>query len=418
MRLEGVPVKTARSGAWYLGLSTYWFATSFKWFIMFFLLSSQVNKVVPDGERNSWWGLVVAIGAGWAFVGPSIFGRWSDSLGSRWGRRRPFIAVGAALTAVALFVLGGANTMPLLIVGYLMLQVSDDIGTGPYSALIPDLVSEEERGRASGMMGMLQLAAQIVAGVVGLVLGGNAVLIFGVIAVVNIVCALIVLAVVREAPSVAKKPERGLFAGWLQPWQSADFRWVWFTRFLTAFGFYMILLYVLNYLKDVVKEFSVFGLVTLGEPFQASVVIALMISLSGAVASVPAGRLADRIGRKRVIVVAGFIMFATLVPFCLIPNFSVILALAALFGAGYGAYLTADWALVADVLPSAEDTGKDMGVWQSSVATPQIFSGAAGLLVDTLNRGQMGLGYTVVFLLASLAFLAGTVLIRRVRGST
>ncbi|MBC8103430.1 MAG: hypothetical protein H7Z41_12700, partial [Cytophagales bacterium] len=77
---------------WYLGISSYWFATSLKWFILFLLQPLQVASVVPGGEKNGAWGLVVALGATEAMIGPALMGYLSDRCGSRWGRRRPFIA--------------------------------------------------------------------------------------------------------------------------------------------------------------------------------------------------------------------------------------------------------------------------------------------------------------------------------------
>lgn len=429
---------------WYLGVSAYWFATSMKWFILFLLQPIQVAQVVEGGAKNSAWGMVVALGAAEAMVGPALFGYLSDRCASRWGRRRPFLAIGAALTAIALFVLAGAKSLPLMIFGYLFLQVSDDIGTGPYAAVIPDYVPEEKRGRASGVMSMVQLAAQIAAVALALPLG-NIALIYIAAAVVNVVCALIVLAVVREGrfdfsrgrggaadaltaapPAVreaglAARIERGV-ANWFAPFRVADFRWVWFTRFLTALGFYLILTYVTNYITDRVPSLDLFGL-SLGSKEgggvkNAALVAALVISLSGAVASVWAGKAADRIGRKRVIVGAGWLMWAMIVPFAFIPNYSVVIVLAAFFGLGYGAYLSASWALAADVLPSKDDAAKDMGIWQASVATPQIISGVVGFIVDRGNHLGPGYGYTTAFLISAFAFLSGSLLVKRVKGST
>ena len=421
--------------AWYLGVSAFWFSTSFKWFILFLLLPIQVGQIVDGGDKNSAWGFVVALGAAEAMIGPALFGYLSDRSRFRWGRRRPFIAIGAALTALALLFLGQASQLWMMVVGYLFLQISDDIGTGPYAALVPDLVPETNRGRASGVMSLLQLVAQIAAVALGLLLK-NVFLVYAAIAAINIVGALIVLLVVRERLPMPAESAGALLAAtppkdrrllarlgrgagrWLEPWRGPDFRWVWLTRFLVALGFYLILLYNSNYMTDVVRTFDLFGLIRLKKPLEASLVIALAISLSGAVASVIAGKMADRVGRKRVIYVSGVVMFVTLVPFALLPNYSAIVVLALVFGAGYGAYLSASWALAADIMPSKEDAAKDMGLWQMSVATPQVLTGLAGGVVDFANRQQPGLGYTVAFLLAATAFLAGSVLVKQVKGST
>lgn len=416
---------------WYVSVSAFWFATSFKWFILFFLLPTMVSDIVPGGQKNSAWGRVVALGAIEAMVGPAIFGYWSDRTRSRWGRRRPFIAIGAALTALALFFLREANTLPLLIVGYLFLQISDDVGTGPYAAIVPDQVPPEKRGRASGILGMLQLFAQIVAAITALVLKKPET-IFVVIAAINIICAVIVLLTVRERRSDLPEESRAAVAvagsclasrlrggaqQWLAPWRSADFRWVWLTRFLVAFGFYFITNYVVNYLTDSVRVFNFFG-VKFGKPFEAAIVAALCISLAGGIGALIGGRLADKMGRKKVIVVSGWAMFATLVPFALIPVYQYIVLLALVFGMGYGAYTAASWALASDILPNRDDAAKDMGIWQASVSSPQILTGLAGFLVDYGNSGRPGFGYTLGFLLASASFLAGSLLVTRVKGST
>lgn len=415
---------------WYIGVSSYWFATSFKWFILFFLLSGQVKEIVPGGEANTWWGRIVMVGALWAMIGPGLFGWLSDQCRSRFGRRRPFIAIGGALTTIALLFLGAADQIWMFFAGYLLLQVADDIGTGPYSAIVPEFVPEENRGRASGVMGLLKLIAQLVAAVVGVMFGSSVMTIYGIMAGLNIVCAVWVLYVIRaEPPYRGEKLElSGTVANRIRtfwrPFGNPDFRWVWITSFLNAFGFYMILVYLRFYLSDkVLPQLDGPTGITAelaSDPLKATILVAIIISIVGAIASVVAGRMADQRGRKRIVVTAGWIMFLSLIPFALVPNYWLIVALAVPFGVGYGAYLSSDWALVSDVLGQDEGFGRNMGLWQMSVATPQVISGGLGWLVDTLNRQWSGqyYGYTVIFIIASFGFLLGSTLIRRVKGST
>lgn len=416
-----------RSIWWQLGMSAYWFATSMKWFVMLLLLGLVVKELVPGGEEGTLWGRVVMIGAIWAMVGPGLFGYLSDRTRSRFGRWRPYVALGAGLTVIAIFVLANAQYYWVVIVGYLLLQVSDDIATGPYSMLIPGLVPEEQRARASGVMGVLQFSAQITAGIAALVLG-DIQAVFLTLAAVNVVCAAITIATVREDPYIQPGVKISFLDGFVRPWKSHDFCWVWFTRFLNALGFYLIVTYLSLYLAASITDYSVFGLTVarvddettaMAAAKQAVFVVGLLISGLAACGAVAGGRLADRIGRKKVIYFSGTTMAILLPPFALFPNFTLICVLALGFGIAYGAYTASSWALVSDVLPSRDELAKDMGIWQSSIATPQILSGIAGMLVDWGNRAYgMGKGYSMVFFLAAVSYLLSTVLVRKIRAGT
>jgi hypothetical protein len=75
------------------------------------------------------------------------------------------------------------------------------------------------------------------------------------------------------------------------------------------------------------------------------------------------------------------------------------------------------------VLPSEDDYAKDMGVWHVSFTLPQVLAvPIGGVLLDTFQRvgresGRPNLGYTVLFALAFISFVLGTVLVRRVKGA-
>jgi len=308
-----------------------------------------------------------------------------------------------------------------MMIGYLFLQVSDDVATGPYASVLPDLVPIAHRGKASGIIGLLQLSAQIVAAIVGFILSGNLLAVYGAIAAVNLICGLIVMFSLDEPITQNRNTTQlgPLFSlnDWIAPWRSADFRYVWFSRALVALGFYIITNYAVNYMKDVIKTFEIPGIVTLKDPMQAAIAVVLLMSLSGAAISVSAGRWVDTIGRKKVTIWSGWAMFATLVPFALIPRFDAILVIGTLFGAAYGVYMASSVALVADVLPNAEASAKDMGIWQASVSSPQIVSGLCGVIVDAVNHQRTGFGYTVAFLLSATSFLTGCQLVRKINGT-
>jgi MFS family permease len=388
------------------------------------VLPAQVEAIAGQ-DKASAWGAVVFIGALWALIGPALFGSISD----RTGKWRPFVGFGAALTVIALFVLPRAAELWHLILGYLLLQISDDMAQGPYSALIPGLVDRAQRGRASGIMGLLAMSAQIAGGVGAFLLSPNLNAIYLLIAGVTIFCGLITLLTVRENPAYSKVEKKSFVAEWIEPWRSADFRWVWFTRFANAVGFYLIYNYLQYFLSDVVQKFEVFGITVAsiggGSPdeiseaaFKAVFILAMVISLFGAIGAVMGGRMADRRGRKRTVYFSGAIMALPVIPFIFVRDFSTIAILAVPFAIGYGAYQASDWALAADVMPNKDALGKDMGIWQSCVSAPQLVSGGFGAAVAAGNRAGPGLGYSIAFGFASIAFVIAVLFVSRIRGST
>ncbi len=404
------------SRRWYALLSAYWFATAFKWtLVLFVLLPARVAELVPAGEKASRLGLLFGAGAVMATLGPPLMGWLSDRYPTRYGRRLPYLAAGSLATALALFWMAYAKTYPLLFLAYLFLQAADDLATGPYSALIPDLVPRARRGTASGWMGALQASAQIVAGGMAFLVASLP-LLFWLIAAVNLLAAGLTV-VYLEEPQNPQGRREGLLESVLLPWRDADFRWVFWTRFLVMFGQYLVQTYLQYYLADVVRVFAAFGRVLTRLASQAIGLLVFLISLGGAVASVPAGRLSDRLGRKPLIYASGVGLAMLLFPVLLFPRYDVLLLLALFFGVGYGIYAAVDWALVADVLKRPEAHATEMGVWQTSIVLPQILAGLLGGAVDGLNRARFGLGYAAVFVLAAASFLLGTLLVRNVQST-
>lgn len=247
---------------WYLSLSAYWFATSFKWFlVLLVILPAKVAELSPPEEKASRLGFLFGLGAVMAILGPPIMGYFSDRL----GRRKPFLLAGSLLTAIALLLLAHAPSYLWLLVAYLLLQVADDLATGPYSALIPDLVPRKERGTASGYMGVLQVSGQILGGAVGflLPLAFQAYL----AAFLNLLGAGLSLRVAPDRPSGAHP--RPFLAAMAGPWRDRDFLLVYLTRFLVMLGFYLAQTYLQYYLADVVRVFQALGRTLAKESFQA-----------------------------------------------------------------------------------------------------------------------------------------------------
>ncbi|HET7375553.1 MAG TPA: MFS transporter, partial [Anaerolineae bacterium] len=205
------------------------------------------------------------------------------------------------------------------------------------------------------------------------------------------------------------------------PLRDHDFRWVFMTRFLMIMGTFTVQEFLQYFMRDVVKDFSLFGS-RVAENAESAVSFFVITLLIGAViSSLAAGILSDKFGRKKMVYAASILQAFVPFVFIFFNSFLLAVGLGVVFGLGYGAYASVDWAMASDVLPSEADHAKDMGVWHVADTLPQVIATPiAGLLLDRFQQvgqsiHQPTLGYTVIFSLAVVYFVLGTVLVRKIR---
>lgn len=213
-----------------------------------------------------------------------------------------------------------------------------------------------------------------------------------------------------------------------QPLQNHNFRWVFITRLLVLSGQWTVMAFLLYYFRDAYfsaghPPIQVFGFIA-QEPEQGVSVFLVMLLAGAIISSWLGALLSDKIGRRPMVYLASGLMSFVAIVFTtgLLSSFGGVLWLGIIFGLGYGAYTSVDWALACDVLPSGEDHAKDMGVWHIASMIPQVMGvPIAGFLLDAFQKvgqssGLHNLGYTVIFAMACIYFLLGTVFISRLRG--
>src|SRR5512135_532840 len=154
--------------AWdYVTLNAYWFALSFLWNSMGpILLPTLVPMLVPESQKGSALGMLSALGLIVAIVVQPAAGAWTDTRTTRWGRRKPYIVGGTLFDVVFLLAMAFAGNYVVLLVAYLLLQLSSNIAHGPYQGYIPELVPEAKRGAASGVARLLEIVGIIVTSLV------------------------------------------------------------------------------------------------------------------------------------------------------------------------------------------------------------------------------------------------------------
>jgi MFS family permease len=114
-----------------------------------------------------------------------------------------------------------------------------------------------------------------------------------------------------------------------------------------------------------------------------------------------------------VMLAAGVVAFAGAALLLFVRDRTLITVAGAIIGLAIGAFLTASWALAADIVPK-EEAARYLGI--ANIATC-IGSGVArllgGVLIDPINKllGSSSLGYLSLFILATLCFLASALVI-------
>ncbi len=194
-----------------------------------------------------------------------------------------------------------------------------------------------------------------------------------------------------------------------RPRRDPDFAWVFATRLLMMLGIYTIQTFLQFYMKDVVG---------VAHPEQQTTNFVIILSLTSLISAFAVGWLSDHFGRKRMVYISGGLMALVGFIFIVTHSLPIVLAAGAIFGLGYGAYVSVDWALVADVLPSHRNYARDMGVWNISLSLPQVIAPVlGGPLIDSFTRsGHTVLGFQLLFAMAIAYCVLGTVTVRYIKG--
>lgn len=409
--------------AWdHLLMNGFWFGFNFMWGgLLTLALPGHMQLFDPvDYKRNL--GLLEACGALFAVVIPLFIGPLSDRCRSRFGRRRPYMAAGAVIAAGGLAVMLGAlaaRSLPIYFLGFFLLQIGANTALGSYSGVIPDLVPKSERGLGSGVMAMMTQSGTLLGLLVAFPLAFKPNLYFEIVIGVLLFFTAVSWAGMKETRLVNGPPSiqwKSYLADLWSPMRSNDFLWVWITRAFIMMGFYAVEPFLLYYVQDILRDPT---------PAKTTALIGAVILAGSTITGIVFGRISDRIGRKKIVYWAcGSISAASLLlVFCkTLPEAA---SIAMVFGLAYGAYLSVDWALGTDVLPTKGEAGKDMGVWHVAMTLPQqIAPLATGLILEQfLLRGERvgnhtptsPLGYTLVFLMAAVFFVGGGYFVKNVK---
>ncbi|MGF9662495.1 MFS transporter [Arthrobacter crystallopoietes] len=371
------------------------------------VLLAQQAQSFDAANKEAVLALATGFGAAVSLIANPIAGAFSDRTTSALGRRVPWVLGGALLAFAALLLLAGAPTIAVMVAAWCLVQAGCNGAYAAVTAGIPDRVPALQRGQVGGLAAMGQTVG-IVFGAVLANLAGGFVLGYIYCAVFLLLSVVMFLVKGRDVPlDPALRPPfawgRFLKSFYISPRRHPDFGWAWLTRFLVNLGNNLFTLYLFFFLQDAV-----------GHPDPAAGVLLLtgIYALMVIVTAVVGGPWSDRIDRRKPFVIASAATIATAsILVALWQTWPTALVAAAVLGAGFGMFLAVDFALLTQVLPSAADRGKDLGVINIANSSPQVFAPLVAAPV-VLYLG----GYTALFVLAAVIGLLGAVFVVKIKG--
>jgi MFS family permease len=369
-------------------LSIYWLGITAMWNgLHVLILPKRMEALYGPASAGLGLGLITIAGVVAALLVQPTAGAISDFTASRWGRRKPYIVIGSLLSVVFLWAVASSDSAVAIVVSLVMLQVASNIAQGPFQGYVPDLVPARQVGLASGLMGVMT----IIGGVTGVAIclvgylqlqpgmldpEVRQVLFWPTLGLGVIQAGtMLVLALTVDEGRVAL-PREG--RSWLRVALST-----WGTDILRERSYLWLLVSRLFYLAmpGVITAYAVFVLersfhLPPAEATPFLFITGVIIAISTILAAVPAARLSDRIGRKRVINISFALAVIGVLGVALSPSLPLTLLALLPLGFSGGAFLVVDWALMTDIIPKA-NAGRYMGI--SNVATAS--AGPIGLAV-------------------------------------
>ena len=362
-------------------------------------------------------GAMNSVGCIFALFANIIFGALSDITRSRFGKRTPWIVAGGFVTAAGYVLAFSSASLAGIVAGWSIVQVGVNMMIAPAVAVLSDRIPENVRGTFSSFYG----GAMIVGQSAGTFLGSKFIDTMGVGFVIGAVLFAItgILTIIiwpaersskvgsaaDDTKANVKLSPAAIAKSFIPPTKNCrDFYLALVGRLLLIFGWSMISGYQLYILKkycglsvdDAASTLATMSLISM---------VVLMIC------SVVSGPISDKLHKRKIIVAIGSVIIAVgvAIPFFM-PTALGMMLYAGIGGVGYGIYIAVDQALDVDVLPSADEAGKDLGILNLANTVGQVLAPVAtGAIVVATGS------YAQIFPVAIVSVLIGAVVIMLIK---
>jgi MFS family permease len=375
-------------------LNAHWIPLNFQTTALMTIAVPAAILRFPGIDKVAMLALLATIVATISMIVPPVAGEISDRFRRRGASRSWVVICGAFVNAGALLWMIQAPTPGMFVAAIVLATLGQNVSQTAYSALIPEAVPREFWGAASGHQGV----GTLIGSIAGLVVAGA----FSVDVTLLAAAALIFAG---SFTVLAIDDTKFVDVGHAQVRDLSNFAIAFASRFFTLFGLTLLNTFILYFFEDVLK-------VTNPPAGTAFVGVATMIG--AIVTSIVFGIFSDRIPRKVAVAIAGVPMALAAIGFAVLPEMRWILVFAVFFGLGYGAFLSAGWALGLDSVPELGNVARYLGIWGIASNLPAVFAPEAGNFILKTYHAHLD-GYPALFIASGLSFLIGSAIVLATR---
>jgi MFS family permease len=184
--------------------------------------------------------------------------------------------------------------------------------------------------------------------------------------------------------------------------------WWMLNRFLFWSAAIAIRTFILNYMEDVLAL----------PPAEAQVLssrIFLLLGIGVFFLALPAGAVADRIGRQPLLVIAGLMAAGGAVLLIILRDQNLLFIAGGLIAVGAGIFASSSWALATDLAPKTQGA-LYLGLANGATVVGSMGGRMGGPLIDGVNQftGTVTIGYLVVFGIATLFFVGSSAVVLKI----
>jgi len=335
-----------------------------------------------------------------------IFSGWiSDKL----GKRKLLALLGYGISTLVKPFMYLASTWGVVLAIKFGDRVGKGIRTSPRDVLVADSVSPEERGRGFGLHRAMDTSGAVlglvIAAIIIYVIQGKGLELglgtYQWLVLVGVIPAVLAVAVLLVFVREKKLPAGGVDKGGLVSGKLT-------AGFSRRFHIFLAVMAVFT-LGNSSDFFVILRAQNLEVPLVQVVAMLVLLNVTYAAVSLPAGMISDRLGRRRVIIAGWFIYAVVYLGFAVASSVWLVWLLFACYGVYYGVAEGVARAFVADLVPE-EKRGTAYGLYHGVVGLALLpASLIAGWLWEAVNPAApffLGAG------LAFMAMLGMTVLVR------